>query len=288
MNRSVMTAALAAAGALALPGAAGAAPKLQTTPSFKGSRLVVTVTSAKTFTKRTRPRAVKVVAGGVAYKLKPGTRTARKSTWRSGTLSAGQRTALYAKQVRITVKTLAGTVTQKRTTPPAPGVPAPGGPAPGGPAPGGGGIYTPPPVPTPPSAPELTSPNATLTRDDTAGRAAVSGDLLLERVESGSVTMTYRRIFLYGTGVFRVEKADWNQVSGEICDSSARLEGTWSFLRGYTFPEKGGGVLVEIAIRAGGQSGRDVLVFGNAEPNSVYVGNPGTRYDRNPNLRDQC
>ena len=35
--------------------------------------------------------------------------------------------------------------------------------------------------------------------------------------------MTYQRIFLYGTGVFHIEKADWNQVSGEICDASARL-----------------------------------------------------------------
>jgi hypothetical protein len=100
--------------------------------------------------------------------------------------------------------------------------------------------------------------------------------------------MTYYRIFLYGTGVFRVEKADWNQVSGEICDSAARREGTWSFAEGYTFPEKGGGVIVVISTLTGGQPARDLLLFGNAEPNNVYVGTEGTRYERNPNMRDQC
>jgi hypothetical protein len=53
--------------------------------------------------------------------------------------------------------------------------------------------------------------------------------------------MPYYRIFLHGPGVFRYEKADWNEVSGEIC-----------------------------------------------EPNNIYVGTAGTRYERNPNMRDQC
>jgi len=88
-------AAVAAAGALTLPGAAAAPPKLKTSPSFAGSRLVVTATSPKKFTARTRPRAVKVIAGAATYKLKPGTKSARKSTWRSGTLSAGQLAGLY-------------------------------------------------------------------------------------------------------------------------------------------------------------------------------------------------
>ena len=128
-------------------------------------------------------------------------------------------------------------------------------------------------MPTPPRGPELTAPGVTLTPDDAAGRAALSGDLLLERAEPGSATMTYRRIFLYGTGVFHIEKTDWNEVSGEICDASAGGEGTWAFYRGYTFPEKGGGVIVEIvATVTGGQPARDLLLFGNAEPNNVYVG----------------
>ena len=128
-------------------------------------------------------------------------------------------------------------------------------------------------MPTPPRGPELTAPGLTLTLDDAAGRAALGGDLLLEHVESDSVTTTYHRIFLYGTSLFHIEKADWNQDSGEICDASARSEGTWSFYRGYTFPEKGGGVIVEIiATVTGGQPARDLLLFGNAEPNTVYVG----------------
>ncbi len=284
MNRYVMPAALAAIGALAVPGAAGAAPKLKAAPSFSGSRLVVTVTSGKKFTARTRPRAVKVAADAATYKLKQGSRTARKSTWRSGTLSAAQLAGLYAKKVRISVKTASGTVKQTRLTPPATAAPAPGAPGGSSPAP-----YTIPPVPTPPSGPALTAPGVTLTRDDTAGRAALgSGNLLLERVESGSVTMTYYRIFLYGTGVFRVEKADWNQVSGEICDSAARREGTWSFAEGYTFPERGGGVFVVINTVTDGQPARDLLLFGNAQPSTVYVGAAGTPYERNPNMRDQC
>ena len=275
MIRYAVPAALAAVGALALPGAAGAAPKLKTTPSFAGSRLVVTVTSGKAFTARTRPRAVKVAAGGATYNLKAGARSARKSTWRSGALSAAQLASLYATKVRISVKTRAGTVKQTRSTPAAPAVPAPGGSAPTTPPPAAG---------TPPAA-----PGVTLTRDDAAARAALgTGDLLLERAESGSVTMTYYRIFLYGNGVFRYEKADWNQVSGEICDSAARREGTWSFAEGYTFPEKGGGVAVVINTVTNGQTARELLIAGNADPNAVYVGTAGIRFERNPNMRDQC
>ena len=285
MNRSFTLIAVATAGALALPAAAGAAPKLKASPSFSGDRMVVTVTSAKKVTVKSRPRAVKVAAGGVPYKLTQAKRSARKSVWRSARLTAGQLGTLSARRVRISVKTAAGTVTQRRSLPRAPAAPTPV-PGPGGTSPA---PWVVPPVPTPPRGPELTAPGLTLTLDDAAGRAAVSGDLLLERVESGSVTMTYQRIFLYGTGVFHIEKADWNPVSGEICDASGRSDGTWSFYRGYTFPEKGGGVIVEIiATVTGGQPARDLLLFGNAEPNSVYVGTAGDRYERNPNMRDQC
>ncbi len=275
MNRYVMPAALAAVGALALPGAATAAPSLKTKPSFAGSRLVVTVTSGKKFTARTRPRAVKVAAGAATYKLKQGAKSARKSTWRSGALSAAQLAGLYATKVRITVKTASGTVKQTRTAPPAPG---PGGPT------------TPPttPGPTGGSAPPA-APGVTLTRDDAAARAALgSGDLLLERMTAGSVTQTYYRIFLYANGVFRYQQADWNSVSGEICDSAARREGTWSFAEGYTFPERGGGVAVVINTVVNGQSARELLIAGPADPNAVYVGTQGIRFEINPNMRDQC
>ena len=290
MNRFVLPAALAAAGALALPAAAGAAPKLKASPSFKAGRLVVTVTSAKAFTARTRPRAVKVAAGGAPYKLTQAKRSARTSVWRSDRLTAGQLGTLSARRVRISVRTAAGTVTQRRSLPLAPAALAPAAPAPT-PAPGGTSPapWVVPPVPTPPRGPELTAPGLTLTPDDAAGRAAVSGDLLLERVEPGSATTTYQRIFLYGNKVFHIEKTDWNQVSGEICDASARSEGTWSFYRGYTFPEKGGGVIVEIiATETGGLPARDLLLFGNAEPNTVYVGTAAVPYEHNRAMQRQC
>ena len=100
--------------------------------------------------------------------------------------------------------------------------------------------------------------------------------------------MTYYRIFLYSNGVYRYEKADWNQVSGEICDSAARREGTWSFAEGYTFPERGGGVAVVINTVTNGQAARELLIAGNADPNAVYVGTAGVRFELNPNMRDQC
>jgi len=87
MNRSFTLIAVAAAGALALPAAAGAAPKLKASPSFSGDRMVVTVTSAKKFTAKSRPRAVKVAAGGAPYKLTQAKRSARKSVWRSDGLT---------------------------------------------------------------------------------------------------------------------------------------------------------------------------------------------------------
>jgi len=37
-----------------------------------------------------------------------------------------------------------------------------------------------------------------------------------------------------------------------------------------------------------GQSARELLVAGNAEPNNVYVGTQGIRFERNPNMRDPC
>ena len=48
-------------------------------------------------------------------------------------------------------------------------------------------------------------------------------------------------------------------------------------------------MIVEIiATATGGQPARDLLLFGNAEPNNVYVGTAGIRYERNPNMRGRC
>ena len=47
-------------------------------------------------------------------------------------------------------------------------------------------------------------------------------------------------------------------------------------------------MFVVINTLTGGRPARDLLLFGNAEPDNVYVGTEGTRYERNPNMRDQC
>jgi hypothetical protein len=48
-------------------------------------------------------------------------------------------------------------------------------------------------------------------------------------------------------------------------------------------------VIVEIiATESGGQPARDMLLFGNAELNTVYVGYAGVRYERNPAMQQQC
>jgi len=275
MNRFVMAAAVALLGTLAVPGAAGAAPKLKAVPALQGGRLVVTVTSAKRFTTKTRPRAVKVAAGGATYRLALASRSSRRSVWRTGRLTDAQLGALSWRTAMITVKTAAGTVTRRRGLPAAP-VPAP---APITAPPPVGGTYTPPPVPTPPSAPELTVPGFTLVRDDAAGRAALGTDLLLEHAETPIV----HRIFLYGTGVVRQEGTD-----GGACDASAKTEGTWGFLRGYAYTENGGGVIVQIASIVNSVQARTLLVFPGTEPNAVYVGSGSTRYERTPGMASQC
>lgn len=285
MNRFVLPAALAAAGALALPAAAGAAPKLKTSPSFAGSRLVVTVTSAKAFTKRTRPLAVKVRAVDATYSLSRRARSARKSTWRTGTMGASRLAQLSGTPVRISVRTASGTVKQTRTLPGAPAAPAP---PPVSYTPPAGTYFPIQPVPTPPRGPDLTVPGLTLTLDDAAGRAALSGDLLLERAEPAGTTTSLHRIFLYGTNALRLETVARDPVAGETCDASAKYEGTWSFYRGYTFPERGGGVIAEIVTVIGGQAARDLLLFSNPAPNTVYVGGEATPYEREPDIREQC
>jgi len=276
MNRYIFLLSCAVVVSLAAPNAAGAAPKLKASPSLKAGRLVVTLTSKQALTPKTRPRSVSVASGAATYKLKRVSSAKRKSVWRSKPLAAGQLAALGGKQVRIRVKTRAGALALKRSVPAAAPAPGPGGgtaPAP----PAGGG------------APGANPPGLTLTRDDAAGRQALAGgDLLLERTESGNAVMTYRRLFLYANGLYRFEKADWNSVSGEICDSEARREGSWAFKEGYTFPERGGGVVVKLAITTGGQTADDVLAFANQDPGNVYVGTDLVPFERNPNMRDQC
>lgn len=260
---------LAALVALALPASAGAAPKLSVKPAIQSSRLVVTVSSTRALPRRSRPTAVSVTGAGATYKLKRASSSARKSTWRSGMLTAPQVAALSGASLRVKVKTPAGSVTKTVSVPAAPT--APGGPA-----------------PAPPGAAPPQVPGVTLTRDDAAGRQALgAGDLLLERPEIGNVTQTYYRLFVYGNGVFKFERADWNQVSGEICNMDAHREGTWAFAEGYRYAEQGGGVAVKLSTVTNGQAGNELLIFPNGDGH-VYVGPQAVQFERNPNMRDQC
>jgi hypothetical protein len=126
------------------------------------------------------------------------------------------------------------------------------------------------------------------TRNDDAVKARLANGAFLERTTGGSVTLSYDRVFLYPNGTFRFEHADWNQVSGEICDSSKRQEGTWSFNSGYTFTAQGGGGIAVVNITANGQSGTEILTQYNQDQSHVYVGRNEVKYDVNPNMADNC
>src|ERR1044072_6374693 len=108
MNRFVWLTAVALTGALALPGASVAAPKLKAKPSFSGGRVVVTVTSGKKFTRRTRPRSVKLRTVGATYWLARVAHSARRSVWRTGAIPASGLAQLSGTPARIFVRTKAG------------------------------------------------------------------------------------------------------------------------------------------------------------------------------------
>lgn len=162
--------------------------------------------------------------------------------------------------------------------------PAPtGSPSPGGTAPAGGS-------PPPPTEGPNQAPPAAVTRDDDAGRRAMAGgDLKLERAEFGASgrTATYYRIWLWGSGAYKFVEISWNDVSGESCTKVQT--GSWAFKEGYTFTERGGGTVVKVAIAIDGATGGDdLLTFANADPDAVYVGAQGVRFDRNPQIADSC
>lgn len=144
---------------------------------------------------------------------------------------------------------------------------------------------TPPPVTTTPTAPPPPAPDQIqLTRNDLAGQQVLGGGgLLLERGSCASVTCEYYRFFLYANGVYRAYAVDWNNVSGEICRSGSKTEGTWTMQEAYTYSDSGGGTVVKI-------STGDVLVFPTNEPNNVYIVSNGqlVRFDKNPNMLDSC
>jgi hypothetical protein len=263
-----LTAVLAVLATLVLAPAASAAVKTKVSllnARNGGVQLQVRVTSKKPFTRVTRPRAVKVIAGSTSYKLKRAKATRKSSTWRSAVMTGAGQTALTQlvdQRVKIQVKTKRGKRTVRAKVPPLP-----------------------PPAannPPPTSGPQLT-------RDDAAGQAAMNaGDLLLEWYEFGSSGQTaeYRRIWLLQDGSFRRNIIDWNSVGGETCRES--VTGTWAFKEGYTTTYNGGGVVVKLTITlSNGQSGDDVLAFPNSG-STVYVGTAGTPYERNPQIMQNC
>jgi hypothetical protein len=268
------TAALAVpALALVLAPAASAAVKTKVSlinAPNGGAQLQVKLTSKKAFTRATRPRAVKVTAGAVSYKLKRTKATRKASTWRSPVMTGADKTALTQlvdKRVKVQVKTKRGKRTVRLKVPALPPTTTPNQPP-----------------PNPPGAGQLV-------RNDAAGRQAMAnaGDLLLEWYQFGSSGQTaeYRRIWVLQDGSFRRNVIDWNSVSGEICRES--VTGTWAFKEGYTSTYNGGGVVVKLTITLStGQSGDDLLSFPNASPNTVYVGTQSTPYERNPQIMQNC
>lgn len=142
-------------------------------------------------------------------------------------------------------------------------------------------------TPQPPPAGPAQPPSQT-TRDDSAGQSALAaaGDLLLEKAEIGNYTQTYYRLWFMQDGTFKYVQVSWMQQTGEVCDKS--FTGTWAFKEGYTFTDQGGGTAVKVAISSNGPSGDEVLVFANQDRNAVYVGNPPQRFERNPNMLNNC
>jgi hypothetical protein len=253
---------------VALPATASAAVKTKVSllRAADGVRLEVKVSSTKRFTKATRPRGVKVTAGGATYELKRVASSRKSTTWRSDPNAALETLGGTKVKVRISTRRRARTV--RPTVPalsPAPGLPAP---------PGG----------TP-------APQIDLTRDDAAGQSALAtaGDLLLEWVQfSGSgLTAEYRRIWMLADGTFRLNIIDYTQGPGETCRQS--VTGTWAFKEGYTTTYNGGGVVVKVTLTlSNGQTGDDIVAFANGDPNTVYVGAQLVQYERNPQIMQNC
>jgi hypothetical protein len=242
----------------AAPAAASAAVKTKAAlvRDAAGVLIEVKVTSTKRFTKATKPRGVKVTAGGASYKLKKVASTRRSSTWRSAPAAALEAVGGQKVKVRISTRRKARTVNPTVTAAP--------------------------PAPT-------QMPQIDLTRDDAAGQnaMAVAGDLLLEWASFASVTAEYRRIWMLADGTFRLNVVDWNNVSGEMCREA--VTGTWVFKEGYTTTYNGGGVVVKVALTlSNGQTGDDIIAFSNLDARYVWVGPQLVQYERNPQIMQNC
>jgi len=267
--RSSLAAGAALLATLILAPTAGAAVKASAALQRSGDAFVlqVRVTSTKAFTASTRPRSVKV--GSLSLKR---TTSARKAvTFKSKAITAAKATQLNGSRPAIRVTSRSSTKTLRAKVAGAPPETPTG--------------TTPPAAPTTPNTPPPSQPAAT--RNDAAGQAAMTGDLLLEWASFGNVTAEYRRLWFMADGTFRLNVVDWMQQTGEKCRQS--VTGTWTFKEGYTHDAGGGLVLVKIGLTTPQGSGDEVLTFANAEPNNVYVGgsNP-VKYERNPQIMQNC
>jgi hypothetical protein len=267
--RCSLRAAAACAGLLAtlvLVPAAGAAVKASAALQRSGDafRLEVNLTSTKAFTASTRPRSAKVGT----LSLRRSTSTRKAVTFRSGAITAAAATRLNGSRASIRVTSRSGTRTLRAKVAGAPPE-APTGTAPV----------------IPPDTPPAAQPNGV--RNDAAGQAAMTGDLLLEWASFGNVSAEYRRLWFMADGTFRMNVVDWTEITGEKCRQS--IVGTWTFKEGWTADVGGGLVLVKIGLTTPGASGDEVLTFAAAEPGNVYVGgaNP-VKYQRNPQIMQNC
>ena len=98
-------AALAALATLfVLPATASAAVKSKLVRDTAGVHIEVKISSAKRFTKATKPRGVKVTAAGATYKLKKAASTRKSSTWRSDPAAALEAVGGQKIKVRVSTK----------------------------------------------------------------------------------------------------------------------------------------------------------------------------------------
>ena len=229
--------------ALLLPAAEAAAPKLKAKAEVAragdGVRLMVTVTSSKKLTARTKPRAVQVTAEGVSLNLVRGKAKRKSVVWRS-TVYRGEQAAavegLRGRRLDIRIRTRAGTVKRKatlpaQTTPDSTG----GGGSTGGGSTGGGPQITQPSDPKPP-------PDVPV-RDD-ARFADVMGRSYFQRVyyvQNGNQTNTHdedykfcgARLFHHYTGIAYIYDSDgpWKVLEGSISPDGSKGFGFVEFLQ---------------------------------------------------------
>ncbi|MBJ7328483.1 MAG: hypothetical protein JHC95_01210 [Solirubrobacteraceae bacterium] len=280
ITRRLSLVALTAVAALALPAAAQAKLTAGASVETKNgkTKIVATIVSDKSVSKRKRPAKVSAKAGGKTYTLTRSGKVTGKAlgVWKSKGVTGAEATTLQGlagQAIKLTIRTKSGAKSTLSATIPVAATP------------------TPAPTPAPAGTPPAVTPGGakiTATRDDAAGQAIFRGtDLLLERYKwaSSGQFADYWRIWFYANGQFRQNTISYNTVSGESC-TDVKL-GTWVFKEGYTFPEAGGGSVARVTL-AGQLTGDEILLTGNSEPNNVYIGQQLIQFERNPQIAQNC